>query len=54
MYNYLIIIWRSLLLKECCGKGANGCCAEMNQNGTSNGTSQNGVLNVSCDCYLQN
>ncbi len=42
--NHLLIF----VLKECCGKGVNGCCAETNQNGTS--TEKNGVQNVSSDC----
>lgn len=36
-----------VVFQECCGKGMNGCCATMNQNGTDNHKTQNGDVNVS-------
>lgn len=31
--------------KECCGKGVNGCCVTVNQNGMANNETQNGDIN---------
>ena len=36
-----------VMFQECCGKGVNGCCAIVSQNGTANNETQNGDINVS-------
>ena len=36
-----------VVFQECCGKGVNGCCVTVNQNGTVNHKTQNGDINVS-------
>ena len=36
-----------VVFQECCGKGENGCCATLNQNGTVDHKTQNGDVNVS-------
>ena len=34
-----------VVFQECCGKGVNGCCVTVNQNGTANNETQNGTAN---------
>lgn len=36
-----------VVFQECCGKGVNGCCVTVNQNGMANNETQNGDMNVS-------
>lgn len=36
-----------VVFQECCGKGVNGCCVTVNQNGTANNETQNRDINVS-------
>ena len=35
------------MCQECCGKGLNGCCSELSQDGGSDHTSQSAEVNVS-------
>ena len=36
-----------VMFQECCGKGVNGCCVTVKQNGMANNETQNGDVNVS-------